>query len=188
MSDKYKMYEEDKPYFLTMTVVNWIDVFSRKNHKMAIVDSLKYCQDNKGLNIFGWCLMTNHLHMIASASGKPTLSEIVRDFKKFTSKKIVKQIIEDPESRRKWLLNDFEYAGRYLNRIKNYKFWQDGNHAILIYCPKIFYQKLNYIHSNPVKEMIVEYPEEYIFSSARNYAGRTALLDIILESPRLITY
>jgi putative transposase len=188
MSEKYKIHEEEKAYFLTMTVVNWIDVFTRKNHKLAIVDSLKYCQENKGLNIFGWCLMPSHLHLIASSSGKPTMSEILRDFKKFTSKKIVKQIIEEPESRRKWLLNDFEYAGRYLQRIENYKFWQDGSHAILIDSPEFFYQKLEYIHRNPVEELIVEYPEEYLFSSARNYADRPALLEIIKESPRLITY
>jgi putative transposase len=188
MSEKYKIHEEEKAYFLTMTVVNWIDVFTRKNHKLAIVDSLKYCQENKGLNIFGWCLMQSHLHLIASSSGKPTMSEILRDFKKFTSKKIVKQIIEEPESRRKWLLNDFEYAGRYLQRIENYKFWQDGSHAILIDSPEFFYQKLEYIHRNPVEELIVEYPEEYLFSSARNYADRPALLEIIKESPRLITY
>jgi putative transposase len=188
MSDKYKIREKEKAYFLTMTVVNWIDVFSRMNHKMAVVDSLKYCQENKGLCIYGWCLMTNHLHLIAMAAGEPTLPEILRDFKKFTSKKIVQQIIEEPESRRSWLLSDFEYAGRFLHRIKNYKFWQDGNHPEIIYSPKVFYQKLNYIHNNPVKAMIVEYPEEYIFSSARNYAGRTSLLDIIEESPQLITY
>jgi putative transposase len=137
MSDKYKIREEDKAYFLTMTVVNWIDAFTRKNHKMAIVDSLKYCQENKGLNIYGWCLMSSHLHLIASAGGQPTMSE---------------------------------------------------SHAILIYSPEFFYQKLDYIHKNPVEEMIVEYPEDYLFSSARNYAGRTALLDIIIETPRLITY
>ena len=188
MSDKYKIWEDNKAYFLTMTVVNWIDVFSRKNHKMLLVDSLKYCQQNKGLAIFGWCLMTNHLHLIARADGEPTLSEILRDFKKYTSKKIVQQIIDEPESRRKWLLSDFEYAGRYLKRIKNFKFWQDGNHAEVIYSAKFFHQKLNYIHKNPVKAMIVEYPEEYLFSSARNYAGRTALIDIIEESSRLITF
>jgi REP element-mobilizing transposase RayT len=188
MSEKYKIREEGKAYFLTITVVNWIDIFTRVNHKLAIVDSLKYCQENKGLNLFGWCLMTNHLHLIASSSGNPSMSDILRDFKKFTSKKIVKQIIEEPESRRQWLLNDFEYAGRYLKRIKNYKLWKDGNHPIFISSPKIFYQKLDYIHKNPVKEMVVEYPEEYLFSSARNYAGRPALIEIILESPRLITY
>ena len=76
----------EKAYFVTLTVVGWIDVFTRKNHKLTIIDSLKYCQQNKGLVIFGWCLMPSNLHMIVRAEGKNTLSDILKDFKKFTSK------------------------------------------------------------------------------------------------------
>ena len=100
MSDKYKIYNNDRAYFLTLTVVNWIDVFTRKNHKLTIVNSLKYCQKEKGLEIYGWCLMSNHLHLIVKAIGKYSLSEILRDFKKFTAKEIIKQIEEESESRR----------------------------------------------------------------------------------------
>ncbi|HPS63208.1 MAG TPA: hypothetical protein PLK82_09100, partial [Bacteroidales bacterium] len=74
-----------------------------------------------------------------------------------------------------------------LKRITRYKFWKDGNHGILLYSPKIFFQKLNYIHRNPVVAMIVEKPEDYLFSSARNYAGLSALLDVVLETPFLET-
>lgn len=188
MSDRYKIYDQEKPYFITMTIAGWIDVFTRKNHKLLIVNSLIYCQKNKGLEIFAWCLMPNHLHMIVRASGKQTLSEILRDFKKYTSKKIVQQIIEEHESRRGWMLAHFKHSGRYLKRIKEYKVWQDGNHPEEIYSPKFFYQKLNYIHRNPVKEMIVSDEEDYWFSSARNYAERDYLIEIIPESVQLITY
>nr|NQU92424.1 transposase [Bacteroidota bacterium] len=188
MSDKYKISENDKAYFLTLTVVDWIDVFTRKNHKCTIVDSLKFCQKDKGLVIFGWCLMPSHLHLIARAEGRYNLSEILRDFKKFTAKKIINQIIDEPESRREWMISLFKNKGKNLNRIKEYKFWQDGNHAKVIYSPKFFYQKLDYIHMNPVKEMIVINPEDYLHSSARNYAELSYLLDIVLESPRQITY
>jgi len=92
MSDKYKMNEPDKAYFLTMTVVGWIDVFTRKNHMLTVVNSLKHCQEHKGLEIFGWCLMPSHLHLIARAAGNQDMPSIVRDFKKFTSRKIVNQI------------------------------------------------------------------------------------------------
>ncbi len=100
MSDKYKMHEQGKAYFLTLTVVEWIDVFTRNNHKLAIVDSLRFCQKNKGLEIFAWCLMPSHLHMIARSNGKNELVSILRDFKKYTSRKIIDQIINEPESRR----------------------------------------------------------------------------------------
>jgi hypothetical protein len=81
----------------------------------------------------------------------------------------------------------FKYQGKFLKRISNYKVWQDGNHAEIILTPQFFYEKLNYIHQNPVKEMIVDKPEDYVFSSARNYAERDSLIDVILETARLIT-
>ena len=188
MSDKYKMYEKDKPYFITMTIVGWIDVFTRKNHKLLIIKSLKYCQKEKGLEIFAWCLMPSHLHMIVRANGDQSLSEILRDFKKYTSKKIIEQIIDEHESRMRWMLSYFKHSGKFLNRIKGYKVWQDGNHAEIIYSPDFFYNKLNYIHKNPVKDMTVSGAEDYWFSSARNYAERDFLIEVILESSQLITY
>ncbi len=182
------MHETGKPYFVTLTVVGWIDAFSRINHKIAIINSLKYCQKNKGLEVFAWCLMSSHLHMIVRSSGKSELWEILRDFKKFTARKILNQIIEEPESRREWMLRYFEYSGKHIKRVSKYKFWQDGNHAEIIYSPAFFYNKFNYIHNNPVKDMIVEREEDYLFSSARNYADLDSLIDIIKESSQLITY
>ena len=181
------MHEEGRAYFLTLTVVDWIDVFTRKNHKLTIVKSLQYCQKHKGLEIFGWCLLPSHLHMIVRSNGKHELWSIIRDFKKFTSRKIIHQIIDEPESRREWLLDKFAFAGKHLKSIKNHKFWQSGNHAEVIYSPPFFYNKLDYIHKNPVYEMIVTQADDYLFSSARNYAERDYLIEIIKESPKLVT-
>jgi putative transposase len=178
MSDKYKIRDIEKAYFVTLTVVGWIDVFTRKCHKLLLVDSLGYCQQHKGLVIFGWCLMPSHLHMIVRSEGENTLSDILRDFKKYTSKAIVKQIVETTESRREWMLEMFAKTGESQKRIKDYKFWQDGNHAEEIYGNKFFFQKLDYIHANPVEEMIVSKAEDYLFSSARNYAELDNLLEI----------
>jgi REP element-mobilizing transposase RayT len=167
-------------YFLTTTVVDWVDVFSRPCYKHIIVDSLKYCQKNKGLEIYGWVLMSNHLHMIAGAAEDNKLSDIVRDFKKYTSKAIIEAIKTETESRRKWMLNRFDYAGRNDKKVKNYKFWQDGNDEQLIYLVDYFNQKLNYIHQNPVRAELVDEPHHYLYSSARNYAGENGLLDVIV--------
>jgi REP element-mobilizing transposase RayT len=182
MSEKYKFWDRQKAYFLTLTVVEWIDVFTKKNLKMTIIDSLQYCQKEKGLELFGYCLMPSHLHLIARAGGDFTLSDILRDFKKFTSKAIIKQILSEPESRRDWLLEHFRKAGENHKGIEKFKFWQDGNHPIEINSNRFFDEKLKYIHYNPVEEQIVENPEDYFFSSARNYAGLSSYLEIILES------
>jgi putative transposase len=184
MSDKYKIWDQQKAYFLTLTVVGWIDVFTKKGLKITIINSLQFCQREKGLEIFGFCLMPSHLHLIARAGGEISLSDILRDFKKFTSKAIIKQILDEPESRRIWMLEYFRKAGENLKGIKEYKFWQDGNHAEEISSNSYFDQKLEYIHNNPVEELFVERPEDYLFSSARNYAGLSNYLDIILEIVR----
>jgi REP element-mobilizing transposase RayT len=188
MSDKYKIWDREKAYFLTLTVVGWIDIFIRKNYKLTIINSLQYCQKGKGLEIFGYCIMPSHLHLIARAEGKITLSDILRDFNKFTSKAIIRQILNRPESRRDWMLEYFRKAGENLKGITNYKFWQDGNHAEIISSNQFFDEKLNYIHNNPVEELIVERPEDYFFSSARNYAGLDNYLEIVLESVKQHTY
>ncbi|MFI5159438.1 MAG: transposase, partial [Sphingobacteriales bacterium] len=107
MGFKYAITSREK-YFLTLTVIEWIDVFTRKELSEIIVDSLKYCQQNKGLQIYAWCLMPSHLHLVASIGDeKFTLSDVMRDFKKFTSKQIVETISLIAESRRDWLLHHF---------------------------------------------------------------------------------
>ncbi len=156
MSDKYKMHDKDAAYFITMTVVDWINVFELRLNRLLIVESLKYCQKHKGLEIYGWCMMPNHLHMIARATGQQTLSEILRDFKKFTSKEIIRQIIDQPGNDRNWMLVRFESHGKLLKRIERYKVWMDGNHAKIICSTSIFHQKLNYIHRNPVKKSLFQ--------------------------------
>ncbi len=184
MSDKYKIYDHSKAYFLTMTIVSWVDVFARKNQKIAINNALDYCIKNKGLTVFAYVIMPNHIHMICRADGDKSLSDILRDFKSYTSKKITELIKEEYESRSKWMLEIFSKACKHLKRDQNYKVWQDGNQAKIIYSNSFFYEKLEYIHNNPVKELIVERPEDYLFSSARNYAELDNYLDICVLGHR----
>jgi hypothetical protein len=117
--------------------------------------------------------------MIVRASEGYNLSDIIRDFKRHTSKNIVKQIQEEPESRREWMLECFKRAARKHPKGGEYKFWQDGFHPVELYSSSFTQQKLKYIHDNPVKEMLVQNPWEYQFSSARNYADLDYLLDVI---------
>jgi REP element-mobilizing transposase RayT len=165
-------------YFLTLTVIDWVDVFTRPEYKYIVIDSLDYCQKNKGLKIYAWCLMSNHLHMIVGTEEENNLSDILRDFKKFTSKEIIDKIKELPESRKEWMLNRFEFAGRFNNKIKDYKFWQDGNEAKEIHTNEFLDQKLDYIHNNPVRAEIVFESQDYKYSSAIDYSGGKGLLVI----------
>ncbi|GAB3926603.1 REP-associated tyrosine transposase [Mucilaginibacter myungsuensis] len=172
MGFKYRITSDDELYFLTMTVVDWIDVFTRKELCLDLLLSLNYCQQHKGLKIYSWCLMPSHLHLVVSVEPGPnTLSDVMRDFKKFTSKKIVSSIKEIAESRREWLLRHFAYAGKFNPKIKEYQFWQEGLHPIELKTFKFIEQKINYIHNNPVEAGMVYRAEDYVWSSAAQYAG-----------------
>jgi len=86
MSRKYKFHNPDGVYFVSFTVKGWIDVFTRNEYKNILIDNLKYCQEHKGLEIFAWCIMTNHVHLIIRAGRDFVLQDILRDYKKFTGK------------------------------------------------------------------------------------------------------
>lgn len=180
MSTKYKATQPDAGYFVTLTTVGWVDVFTRPQQKEMLINNLRFCQKEKGLEIYAYCIMSNHLHMVCKAVGEIGLPEIMRDFKKFTSKQVISNIEAEPESRREWMLKYFEEACYKLKRNQKYKVWQDGYHAELLFSKKFILQKINYIHNNPVKERIVDQPEDYIFSSARYYAGLNGELDVVI--------
>jgi REP element-mobilizing transposase RayT len=120
--------------------------------------------------------MPNHVHLIAQSDGNETLSEILRDLKKITSRKISKKLEIENSNEGNIILNVFKKSGENLKRIKNYKVWQDDNRPMVLYSNKFIWQKLDYIHNNPIKAGIVEKAEEYLFSSARNYAELESVL------------
>ncbi|MGI4729399.1 MAG: transposase [Janthinobacterium lividum] len=124
--------------------------------------------------------MPSHLHLIASAEEGIMLTDIMRDFKKFTSKKVVATIQEISESRKEWLLDKFAFAGKVNPKNKDYKFWQDGLHAIELESNLFIEQKLDYLHNNPVASGMVYESEYYVGSSAINYCGKQGLIDVIL--------
>ncbi|MEO9869446.1 REP-associated tyrosine transposase [Ekhidna sp.] len=179
MSEKYKFNNPEGLYFVTSTIVHWIDLFTRKELKHIVIDSMKFCQNEKGLIVHAWCLMPSHLHMIVSANDQK-LSDIFRDFKKFTSKAIIAELEQINESRKEWLLNAFRKSGEQLKRVKNHKVWQDGNQPKEIETSEFLDQKLAYVHNNPVEAQIVDEAEHYLFSSARDYSGYKGLLDVVL--------
>ncbi|WP_425637716.1 REP-associated tyrosine transposase [Algoriphagus yeomjeoni] len=177
----FQVSDQHAIYFLTLTIVDWIDVFTRKEYKLEVVDSLNFCVERKGLEIFAWCLMSNHLHLLCRSKEAFRLSDTLHDFKKFTARKILTSLEkESVESRASWILKAFREKGSSQNRITIYKFWIDGLHAVAIESNQFLEQKLYYIHQNPVEALIVDDPEEYLFSSARDYAGRKGLVKIEL--------
>ena len=181
MSSKYKFKNPDGLYFITYTVVNWADVFTRNIYRDLMIESFVYCQKEKGLAIHAYVIMTNHIHMIISQKGTNELSGIMRDLKKFTSFKLIGALMEnDQESRKDWLLKMFEEKGLQNSHNTKYQFWQEGNHPVELISSEMIEQRLDYIHQNPVKAGFVHKAEDFVYSSAMNYCGEKGLFDIDL--------
>ena len=179
MKEGYVIRDQRLPHFITATVVDWIDIFTRKIYKDIVIDCLEYCVQNKGMILYSYVIMSNHIHLIIQ-SKDGNLSDLLRDFKKFTSKRILEKIQSEPESRREWMLERFKLATETHSRNKNFQFWQYGNHAEEIYSEKFMWSKIDYIHFNPVRSGIVPKPQDYIYSSASNYVAGKGIIPIEL--------
>ncbi len=168
MPEAYQIKDQSAMYFLTFQVVFWLDIFTRRDYRDVFIDSLVFCRKNKQLEVYGYVIMSNHVHLILQ-SKNAKLSDTIRDMKKYTATQIIDRIENGNESRKKWLLSEMAFAARKHKRNSNYQFWTHENHAVELTSSKMMEQRLNYIHQNPVKAGIVVNPEDYLYSSAGNY-------------------
>jgi putative transposase len=179
MSRKYKFHDQEQLYFVSFATVYWIDALTRNEYKDIIIDSLKYCIEEKDLDLYAWVIMRsaaqpNHVHLIIGTRGEP-LQNIMRDLKKFTSKKIVEAIRNNPqESRREWMIWMFERAGKKNSNNEVIQFWQQHNQPIELTTAAMIKQKLEraanrYLHQNPVIAGFVRQPQDWVYSSAVDY-------------------
>lgn len=156
----------DELYFVTLTVTDWIDVFTRRLYNDFIIKNLEHCQQHKKLNIYAYVIMTNHIHLVANVTDG-SLGDVLGHFKTFTSKRLFEMIAgNQQESRREWMVKAFEQAGKYNPANTNHQFWQNGNFPVLLYSPAVIEQKIDYIHENPVRAGFVGAAQDYWYSSA----------------------
>jgi len=173
VSTKYKFIDNDGIYFVSFATVSWVDVFTRLTYIEIFIESIRYCQQNKGLKLHAWCLMSNHAHLVFSRSGQYSHSDILRDLKKFTSKKLIEAIENNPsESRKERMMNIFRSAGQNKSNNKDFPLLAQVCNLCLKHPPC------------PVVAGIVSEADHYLHSSARDYLGTKGVLDVeILERP-----
>lgn len=178
MSRKYKFADNNKMYFVSFSVINWIDLFIRKDYKEILLNSIQFCQQTKDLELYGWCIMTSHVHLIIGTKGN-LMQNIMRDLKRHTSEELHKAIVNNNrESRKEWLLWMMERSAKKNNIKSGFQLWQPESHPIELSTNKIAHQKLNYIHNNPVEAGFVMKAEDWLYSSAIDYYGGKGLLEI----------
>jgi REP element-mobilizing transposase RayT len=141
-------------------------VFKEEKYFTIILDSLKYCIEHKGLLLLGFLIMPSHVHLMNSHEEGITLSEIMRDFKHYTSSKIAEMMVKDNNH---LFLHIFKKATENRSKKQDYKVWQDEYHPIAITSEKWLLQKMEYMHNNPIRKGFVDKPEHRRYSSARNW-------------------
>jgi putative transposase len=172
---RYRIVEHEYPYFMTNTVVAWLPVFVRPAFADIVLDSWRFLQRERGVRIFGWVIMENHLHWIAQGAD---LAEQVGRFKSFTARRII-----DEMSRLGFqtLLQELHFHKARHRLTQQYQLWQEGSHAVQIQSDEMMLQKLEYIHHNPVRRGYIEEPTHWRYSSARDYAGQKGLIDVVTD-------
>ena len=178
MSRKYKFYDKGGLYYISFATVYWMDIFVREEYFSLVIASLDYCRKNKGLEIYCWCIMPSHIHLIIRAIGNnPEI--VIGRFKEYSSKQLQKSVEENiQESRKEWMLWMMQRAGLKSSNVKDKQLWQHNNKPIELWSPDVIDQKVDYIHNNPVVAGFVTEPWHWKYSSAIDYSGGKGVLEI----------
>ena len=172
MRTRYKAIENHAIYFTTSTIVEWIPVFTSNKYSDIIINSLSYCRQNKGLKVFAYVIMDNHIHLLVSGYN---LSVIIKDFKSYSAREIIKAAENE---KKEWLLNQLRFYKRLHKTDSEYQVWQEGFHPQMIITDDMLLQKMEYIHNNPLRRGLIERPEHWSYSSASNYILGSGRMDV----------
>jgi len=172
---RYKIYNDQQPHFLTLTVVEWIPLFANPDIATIIFQSLRFVKRERGMILYAYVIMEHHLHLIASA---PELAKTMKEFKSFTARTII-DYLEERNSIP--LLSKLKKAKLLHKKESDYQLWQEGNHPEEICSEQMLIQKIKYIHNNPVRRGYVEEAKHWRYSSARNYEGMEGVLEVCAD-------
>jgi len=130
-----------------------------------LIESLEYCRAHKGLTIYGFVVLDNHIHAILAA---PDLSRVMADFKRHTARRILEQLETE---RCDWLLHEFQHFRAGHKAGSEHQIWQEGFHPQAISNDEMMLQKLEYLHNNPVKRGLAASSEHWRYSSAHEWCA-----------------
>ncbi|MDR9416638.1 MAG: transposase [Gracilimonas sp.] len=169
---RYKQREPWYPYLLTSSFVHGLPLFSKPEIVQYVIEAIKHHQSQNELKVYAWCIMENHFHLIAEQEDLKTCMQSIKSY-------TAKQILDLLKSRNNQLyLKQLAFSRKRGKKESVYQVWQEGYHPKQISTEKMLNQKVNYVHFNPVKRGYVDKPEDWRYSSARDYLGGNGLIDI----------
>jgi REP element-mobilizing transposase RayT len=172
---RYRIFEREYPYFMTCTVVGWLPVFTRPDAVEILFACWRFLQQRRDFALYGYVILENHLHLIASA---PELANAMKSFKMFTARQLI-ELLEKHSA--EVLLGQLRALKLKHKQKSDYQVWQEGSHPKQIQNEEMMRQKLEYLHNNPVKRGYVDDPLHWRYSSARSYAGQPGLIEVVTD-------
>ena len=172
---RYRFGDDHYPHFVTDTIVAWLPVFSYPEFASIILDSWRFLQSERNISILGWVMLENHIHWIGAG---PELSRRVGEFKSFTATSILKLM---QSKGTKTILQELKYYKLRHKVDQEHQLWQEGSHPEIIETEEMMWQKIEYIHNNPLRRGYVDDPVHWRYSSARAYAGEAGLIDVTVD-------
>jgi putative transposase len=156
------MYPENWPQLYAATIHEWKFLLEKEEYKNVIIKSLQFLTENKRVRIYAFVIMSNHIHFIWQAENGYDLSNVQTSFKKYTSQQFLKLLENDSTNN--------EYASYAIDR--KHRFWKRNSLGTELFSPAVLQQKIEYIHNNPVRARLCNFPEDYRYSSAVFYKTR----------------
>ena len=172
---RYRFGDDAYPYFMTWTIVGWLPVFTRQESTKIIYNSWRFLQLEREFQLLGYVILENHVHLIATA---PNLASAVKCSKSFTALQLV-ELLKKRNARQ--LLRGLAALKLPNKKESEHQVWQEGSHPKMIETDEMLWQKLEYIHNNPVERGYVDDPLHWRYSSARNYAGQPGLIEVVTD-------
>ena len=149
------------PSFFTATILEWKPLLQQDNFKDIVINSLKFLVKDNRVEIFGFVIMKNHIHLIWRIKNEHQSIKVQQSFMKYTAQIIIKELRNNHPN----VLEHFKVNAKD----RTYQIWERNSLSIELRSNETFFQKLNYIHENPVKANLVNNAEEYTYSSASLY-------------------
>ena len=162
-----RRYFEGNSYFITTSVNKFVKIFKEKKYIDIILENISFYREKYAFKLIAYVVMPDHIHLLIYPDQERVkeISKFVEDFKKFTARKFREQMEKDKKI--SWL--KLFRLKETKKRNWEYQIWQRGFDDLGVYSIKVVRTKINYIHNNPLRKGLVERPEDYLYSIARNY-------------------
>ena len=169
----FKISRDNPAYYLTSVTHKRLQIFRTDTIKKVVADALNEARKSGGIMIFAYVIMLDHTHLLTDNARE--IKDVLRFMNGISACRIINHLKEGGFEDSLKKLRIAERADE-----QKYTVYEHHPNAFRITGEDAFMQKVNYIHLNPVKATLVENPDDYLYSSARQWHNRPLEIEPLL--------